>query len=210
MVIVIGTFAISQSCSIIAPIKGNGNLITSEKTVSAFEKISNTGSAEVRFHASEGYRVVITVDENLDEYVEISTENNVLNIGTKRNSNCSFTKFLVDVYCPVITSVSITGSGNFGGNIECDNFTANITGSGNITVSGKSENANIVITGSGNFSGNEFYIKDATVRITGSSSANICVEDNLKATITGSGGINYRGEPKVESKVTGSGKIKKI
>ena len=208
MVIAIGTFAMFQSCNITA-IRGNGNLVTSEKPVSAFEKISSAGSAEVRYHASEGYRVVVTVDENLDEYVEISTNNNELKIGTKMRGSYSFTKFLVDVYCPVITSVSTTGSGNFGGNIECDNFSAKITGSGSITITGKSEDANITITGSGSFNSNDFHVKNATVKTTGSGNANISVEDNLKANVTGSGEINYSGEPKVESKVTGSGSVNK-
>jgi len=208
MAIAICTFAMFQSCSVTA-IRGNGNLVTSEKSVSAFEKISNTGTAEVRYHVSEGYRVVVTADENLDEYVEISTNNNVLNIGTKKNTNCSFTKFLVDVYCPVITSVSITGTGNFEGAIECDNFSAHITGTGSITVTGNSKDANINITGTGSFNGNEFYVKNATARITGTGNAYISVEDNLNATVTGVGNINYRGEPKVESKVTGLGKVNK-
>ena len=228
--IVIGAFTFLSSCSNVIPIKGNGNIVTSEKPASAFEKISNTSSADVHFHASDEYRVVVTVDENLDEYIEISTRNNVLNIGVKKEYNYSFTKFLVDVYCPVLTGASmtgsgtfegvdkiisstfesrVTGSGNIKGTIECNNFSANITGSGNVTVAGTSENANISITGSGNFNSSGFHIKNATVSTTGSGNANISVEENLKVTITGSGEINYIGEPKVESRVTGSGRLNK-
>ena len=208
--LIIGSLAIYTCCFSIGTI-GNGNLVTSERTVSAFEKISCSGNAEVRFHVGEEYRVVVTVDENLDEYVEISTKNNVLNIGIKKGYKCLFTKFLVNVYCPVLTDVSLTGSGKIEGVIECDNFSAIITGSGRITVSGTSKNTSIKITGSGNFSGKEFTINNATVKITGSGQANVCVEDNLNAHITGSGEINYYGEPKkVDSKVSGSGRIRKL
>ena len=229
MVIAIGTFAMFQSCSVTA-IRGNGNLVTSEKSVSTFEKISNAGTAEVRYHASEGYRIVVTVDENLEEYVEISTNNNVLYIGTKKNTNCSFTKFLVDVYCPVLTGISIAGSGDFEGvdkivtstftlsiagsgniegTIECDNFSAKIAGSGSVTIAGTSKDADMSISGHGNFNCIDFYIKNASVNIAGSGNVNISVDDNLKVNIAGSGDINYRGEPNIEKKIAGSGSVNK-
>ena len=229
---VIGIFAGCVSCCVTFPtrIKGNGNVVTSEKTVSAFDKIRVSNSAVVRFHASQEYRAVVTVDENLDEYVEIVTGNNVLNIGTESGSY-SFTKFQVDVYCPVLTGVSMSGSGNFENvdkittstfetsisgsgrikvTIDCENFSAKISGSGGITAIGNGKDADIVISGSGRFNGNEFNINNAIVRISGSGNANVCVTDNLNVTISGSGGINYRGEPKIDSKVSGSGRIKKL
>ena len=226
---VIGLLAACVSCSFPFKIKGNGNLVTSEKYVSAFSKVNVSRSAEVRFHESQEYRVVVTIDENLDEYVEIVTRNNVLNIGFKSGA-FSITKYSVDIYCPLLTGVSVSGSGRFRsvdkitsstfetyvsgsgkieGTIECENFTAKISGSGGITVIGNCKDAEIVISGSGRFNGDEFNINNATVRISGSGSATIYVSDNLKATISGSGRVNYRGEPKIESNISGSGRIRK-
>jgi len=227
----IGIFAACISCTSFLPMRGNGNLVTLEKTFSEFEKISVSGSAEVRFHASQEFQAVVTVDENLEEYVEIVTRNNVLFIGTKSGHSCSFTKFLVDVYCPFLTGVTMTGSGSFENRgeinvstfgttvtgsgkvkvtVECENFSAKITGSGKIVVAGNSNDADITITGSGKFSGKDFIISSANVHISGSGSVDVHVTDNLKANISGSGGINYRGEPRIDSKVTGSGRIRKM
>ena len=212
-------------------IKGNGHLATLEETVSTFDKINCSSSAEVCYHASESYQAVITVDENLEEYVEVFTENNVLNIRTKKGHSISPTKFTIDVYCPVLTGVTISGSGSFNhadkiivstfeskvtgsgkieGSIECDNYSATITGSGKITVDGNINDANISITGSGNFNGNELNTRNATISITGSGDANIRVVDNLKAKITGSGNVNYSGNPKVDSDISGSGRVRKM
>ena len=217
----------------IASVKGNGNLETSEITVSAFEKINCVESAEVCFHASEEYRAVVTIDENLMEYIEILTQDSTLNIKTNSLKQKAIlpTKFTVDVYCPVLTGVLMSGSGSFRNEdkiiastfesrisgsgkieatIECDNYSARITGSGNIKVYGNSNDANVTITGSGNFSGNELNTKNATLSITGSGNMNINVADSLKAKITGSGNINYSGEPIVDSNVSGSGRIRKM
>jgi hypothetical protein len=228
--VAIGIFACCMSCVSVLPIKGNGNLKTSEMTYSPFEKINCGGSAEIRFHANETYRAVVTIDENLEEYIEIAANNNVLNIRTKNGYNISPTKFTVEVYCPVLSGVSMSGSGNFRnedkiivptfeskvtgsgkieGTVECDNYAAVITGSGKITVSGNSNDANISITGSGDLHGTELSTTNTTITITGSGSANIWVTDNLKARITGSGNVNYKGDPKVDSSVSGSGRLRK-
>ena len=227
---IIGIFACCVSCTFPIMIKGNGNLITSEKTVSEFEKINISGSAEVRFHASQEYRAVVTVDENLDEYVEVVTRGDRLYIGTKSGSY-SFTKYLVDVYCPALTGVSVSGSGSFKntdkitvstfetsvsgsgrieGIIDCENFSSRISGSGKMIFAGNVKNAEIGISGSGKFEGDEFIVNDATVRISGSGKIDVHVTNNLKASISGSGKINYRGEPKIESNISGSGSIRKM
>lgn len=210
--------------------RGDGILATSERIVLPFEKISSGGSAEVRFHASQEYRIMVTADSNLAEYVTTDVRNNTLNTGTKRD-NCSFTKFAVDVYCPFLTGVSISGSGSFTGNdkitatafesavsgagkiegaIECDTFSAKISGSGRVAVSGNCKDSNIGLSGSGDFYGNELSVNNAVFNIHGSGNANVNVTDSLKANIHGSGRLNYSGDPKtVESSVSGSGKINK-
>ena len=211
-------------------IKGNGNLVTSEESLSAFEKI-NCGGAVITYHAGEEYRAVVKIDENLKEYVEVFAENNVLNIRHKKEYSISPVKFEVDVYCPALTGVTISGSGSFKNTdkiiastfetkvsgsgkieatVECDNYFAKISGAGKITVYGNGTDADISISGSGKFNGNEFDAKNATVTVSGSGNVNINVADNLKAKISGSGNVNYRGEPKVDSNINGSGRLKKI
>jgi len=228
LIIVISTVYVS--CKNLFSTVGNGNLAASERTVSTFEKISSNGSSEIHFHASQEYRVVVTTDSNLIDIVTTNVRNNVLNIGFKGGSY-SFTRIQVDVYCPTLTSVSISGSGSFTGNdtiitstfdskvsgsgniegtIECGNFSAKITGSGKITVAGSGKYSDINISGSGIFSGNNFAINNTTVRVSGSGRANIFVSENLNVDITGSGKVNYRGNPKIESKISGSGRINKL
>ena len=226
------TIGISVSCvsCVFNAIKGNGNLVTTEKSFSAFEKINISNSANVRYYSSPEYRAVVTIDENLDEYVEIATKNNVLNIGTKSGSY-SFTKFLVEIYCPTLTGVSLSGSGSFEnvdkittstfetsvsgsgkieGNIECENISARISGSGRIIVIGSSKDADIGISGSGKFNGSEFIVNNATIRISGSGDVDAHVTDNLKVNVSGSGNVTYRGEPKTDTNVSGSGRIRKM
>jgi hypothetical protein len=221
-----------SSCKKDAPIEGNGILRTSEKTVSVFEKIVVSGDAEVRYYASEEYRVVFTIDENLHDYVEIFTQNNVLNIGLKKNVSYSrITKFSVEIYSPVLTGVSLDGFVDFesmdiistpafkavtSGSvkvksaIECEDFSAKIDGLGEMTITGNSKDARIDIFGDEIFDGKEFTTKNAIVNMDGFGKVYICVTDNLKVNISGSGTVYYWGDPKIEITVDGDGKIIKM
>jgi len=232
LAVIIGMAVVCSSCVIsIIPIMGNGNISTSERTVSSFEKIDTSGSAEVRFHESQEYRASVTVDSNLDEYVEIYVRGNVLNIKPRNGFSYSFTKLLVDVYCPALTRVSMSGSGYFegadtittsvfaadisgngkiSGRIECESFSAKISGSGKINVTGNSGSSNISISGAGSFYGDTFSVNTAVASISGSGNAYVYVTNSLKADISGSGTIYYRGNPQVNSKISGSGRVKKI
>jgi len=209
---------------------GNGDLITSERTVSSFHKISSGGSIEICFYESSEYRVTITTDSNLMEYVTSEIRNNTLYLGQKSGSY-SFTEISVDVYCPFVTSVSMSGSGKFSANdaitaqefelhisgsgkvegeINCGTFNAVVSGSGIINISGYNEDSNINISGSGKFNGLDFIIKKADVNISGSGNVNVHVTENLKAVVSGSGTLNYRGEAQVDKNIDGSGKINKL
>ncbi|MCL2211972.1 MAG: DUF2807 domain-containing protein [Treponema sp.] len=211
-------------------IAGNGDLATSERAVTSFQKISTGSSVEICFYKSSEYKVVITTDSNLMEYVISEIKNNTLYIGL-RNGSYSFTKIMADVYCPVLTSVSISGSGKFSSNekiavpefeliisgsgkadgeIDCDILNAVISGSGVINISGNNKNSNINVSGSGKFNGLDFIINEAVVNVSGSGDLNIHVTESLKAVISGSGILNYRGDPQVDKNINGSGKINKL
>ena len=228
IIFIIGISAICLSC-VVFPVMGNGQLITTEMTVSSFERIALGGSAEVRFHASQGQRVVVTVDSNLSDYVDIFTRNKELIIRTK-NGNYSFTRFLVDVYCPVLTGVSVSGSGSLTaidkivtssfeanisgsgkteGTIECDSFSAKISGSGETNYNVICDTLTADISGSG-----EMTItgtgRDSNVRISGSGDFN-GIEfktNNVTAQISGSGNVNIWVLDNLRANISGSGSVR--
>jgi hypothetical protein len=209
---------------------GNGQLITMEIAASSFEKINVSGSAEARFHASQAYRVVVTVDSNLSDYVDIFTRNNELNIRLKNRGSYSFSKFLVDVYCPGLSGVSVSGSGNFTamdkivtssfetdvsgsgkteGAIECGDFSARISGSGKMNYNVICGNMTAVISGSGEISiaGTG---KDSSVRISGSGDFK-GIEfktNNSSAQISGSGNMNIWVLDYLRANISGSGSVR--
>ena len=215
--IVVFTTCLLSAC---IPRRGNGIMKTAETPVSSFEGIEINGYAVVYFHESPEYRAVVTADSNLFGYTNVYTEDNVLKIGLKRGWHYLLTKYQVDVYCPVISSLSISGAARFEssdtiitpvfkaaisgagkikGAIECDTFTAAVSGSAQIILTGSSNDFGISISGAGDFSGNDFKTNNASVKINGAGTINIWVVEYLKAQISGTGRIRYRGNPKIDS-----------
>ena len=233
VVLIIGTFAGFISCDNLyyntQEIKGDGNIITSEKTASSFSIIHTSVSVDVNFHASQEYRAHITVDSNLLEYVKVNVEGNTLYIGTK-NGSYSFTKFVVDVYCPFVSEVSMSGSGNFKGmdKIVVPKFESKISGSGDITGMFECEEFSARISGSGKIKG-DVECKDFSADIRGSgdvkmkgSATNLNVSvsgsgdfkgselktNNAVINLSGSGNINLWVEDNLKARISGSGEIK--
>jgi hypothetical protein len=228
VIFVIGFCAISLSC-VIFTVRGNGQLISTEMNVSQFEKINIASGAEVRFYTSPNYRVVVTIDSNLYDYVDIFTRNRVLNIRTEQGSY-SPTRFQVDVYSPALIGVSVSGSGSFTGmdkivtssfesdvsgsgkiegTVECNNFSARLSGSGtmNTNVICDSLTANIsgsgetIITGTG---------RDSNIRISGSGDFKgfEFKTNNVSARISGSGNMNIWVLDYLSANISGSGSVR--
>lgn len=218
-------------------IRGNGDNITSERTVSFFNKIeitkaynSNNGSdgkGILRVHSSQEYRYRISIDSNLEQYIAIDNKDDILKIETKQKIA---EDFIVDIYCPNILGITIdniarvefidnmitpsleiniNGGGEIAGAIACDRFTANYNGAGNIDISGSSNEAQVNINGAGNFNGYEFRVKNGIFQINGAGRIECWVIDNMTVDIFGVGNIRYRGEPNIHSRRGGIGSIKK-
>jgi hypothetical protein len=163
----------------------------------------------------------------LSQYVEINVIDNVLKIETTKKIS---TDFIVDIYSPKISGISIdgvgkveiidkinsssfsieiNGAGEVNGNIECENFFAEIGGAGKLTMAGNSKDARIDISGACLFNGQEFEINNASIQISGAGRATIWAVDSLIAGISGIGSIKYRGTPNVQFSRNGLGNIKR-
>ena len=229
VVAVIGISAVFVSCYSLDSINGNGNMVTSERVVSTFEKIQISGSVIVNYHASQEYRAVVTVDSNLEEYTMVYTEGDALKIGTKDGKSYSFTNYIVDVYCPKPSAVSISGSARFNGidkintstftlgisgsakingTFECDNFAARISGSGDVESHIECNKFETHISGSAKIAVSG-AAKEMSISLAGSGTftGNEFQTSNANVSISGSSRAHIWVLDYLKAKVSGSGKI---
>lgn len=211
-------------------VKGNGNMVTKNRTVDEYDKVSVAGSFDVKLVSGKEGNLTIHIDENLLEYLITEVEGDNLKIKWEKGVNISSnSKILITVPYEDIEAVSLAGSGDVYNegiikaqsfksalagsgdiklNVQSDNLKAAIAGSGDIMLSGSSKDFECSIAGSGDFKGLELNTTNASISIAGSGDAKLGVSDNLKVRVSGSGDVVYNGNPKQDVKISGSGSVR--
>jgi hypothetical protein len=115
----------------------------------------------------------------------------------------------VQVAAPsAVAELVLSGSGEIGvEGLAADELAVRLSGSGEITIDGEVSGQVVDIDGSGTYDGSGLSSEDAEVRIGGSGTADVTVEDTLRAVVEGSGTITYAGGAEVDSEIDGSGTV---
>ncbi|MDR1909190.1 MAG: DUF2807 domain-containing protein [Spirochaetaceae bacterium] len=207
---------------------GNGDIITIDRTISSsFDGIHLETGATVNLYQNPEQKISITVDSNIEKFIQTEIKNGILDIKYWNGYNRP-TQNIINIYTPGIQSIAISGSGTIviadkittdslkthisgsgeiEGPVECDTLAISIFGSGDIKLNGRSREAEISISGSGDVVCDKLQVNNADIRISGSGAVLIDVADNLKGRIFGSGNILYLGTPRINFRASGSGKI---
>ena len=211
-------------------IKGNGKLISVNRTTSDYDKVIVGGSFDVILVKGKEGIIIIEGEENIIPYLETEVNRNTLQVKYRKNIHIRTTKRLtVTITYKDIDKVSLGGSGNItnegiiksndftvalggSGNItlrvDADKVDSKIGGSGNIKLSGSSIELDFSIAGSGSIKAYDLTTDTLNATIAGSGNIRITVKTKIKAKVVGSGSIYYKGKPQsVDSKSVGSGSV---
>jgi hypothetical protein len=213
-------------------VKGNGNIITSNRSEGSFDAVKAAGSYDVFFSQAETNEIRIEADENLMRYIETSVEDGVLRIRTKSGRNIRPSQDIkVYVKSPKYRSVSLSGSGNMiaetkitstekikvsiagSGDIKLQEVDApqvdvNISGSGKAEGFGNTRDLDIDVAGSGDVMMKDLKAENAKISIAGSGNVWIFASMKLDVRVAGGGDIHYYGNPpEINSKLAGSGNL---
>lgn len=211
---------------------GSGKVVSSERSVGAFDQVASGGSAEVRIHKGPATRVVVTTDDNIQEYFRVEVSGGVLSLGYEPGTMIARTsKLVVDVYMPSLEgasvsgsgdmslvdpfrgdsfSATVSGSGSISGSVRYEKASIRISGSGKVKLDGSADELALIVSGSGKFDCDKLAARTASVTLSGSGDAEFSVSGRLDALISGSGDVRYRGKPAVNAHVSGSGKVRYI
>jgi len=192
-------------------VKGNGNVVTQERSVGDFTGIKISCSADVILTQGDKNAVVVRTDENLLDLVETVVHGDVLHIDI--NGNIRNVEVL-EVYVTVknLQKVVVNGSGdvesentikgidfeievNGSGDVELDldvkSLTAELNGSGDVEISGVHGNFELSVRGSGDFDGEDLQLNLCNIRVLGSGDVKLQGSaDKVKVEQSASGDIN--------------------
>jgi hypothetical protein len=189
MVFLIGCYSYKKN----QRINGDGNIIIQEKQVDGFDRIFLTDLGNVNVYHAENIRVVVITDSNIQDFVLLETDNNVLTLSLKSGLIYNnITQLTFNVYLPELKSV-------------------NTEGVGNITIAaGNATNLEISISGVGIVDSQNYEVQNITITHSGVGNAKIWATNSLNGEHSGIGNILYKGNPTINITRTGLGKIKQL
>lgn len=215
-------------------IKGNGNVVTIERSVGEYDEVSSAGWFDVELVTGNEGEITLKGESNLLEYLKTEVKNGELIIKTEKGVNLkpSSWKSGITITVPVeeISAVrlsgsgdvvskttlkssdsfraSIAGSGDVTLTIEADNVRASISGSGDMNLDGSAKTLDVSVSGSGDINAYDLEADNVEAQVSGSADLQVTANEMLRARVSGSGDITYKGNPgKVDTKSSGSGDI---
>ncbi|MCI2229682.1 DUF2807 domain-containing protein [Polaribacter sp. MSW13] len=211
-------------------IKGNGKIVTVNRTTSDYNGVGVGGSFDVILIKGKEGKITIEGEKNIIPYIITEVKGSTLQIKYKKNINVRTTKKLtITVAYNSLDKISLGGSGNIinkgviksndlkvslGGsgnitlNIDVDEVKSSIGGSGNIKLTGNSNELDCSIAGSGSVKAYGLKTNELDATIAGSGSISTTVKSKINAKVVGSGSIYYKGNPKhINTKSVGSGDV---
>ncbi|MDH6535418.1 DUF2807 domain-containing protein [Parabacteroides sp. 52] len=230
-------------------VEGNGHTITKKIDVEEFDQlflgsgIESSGSGirflkkstkkELSFEYTQrngSATLVITMDENLFDYLSVEQKGGSLRIQAKENYQILPTLLSIKGGSSALKKVDITGCLNFivEGALQADELKLGVSGVGNITLSdlscqvlngsvsgvgnlslkGKVDKAKYDLSGVGKIFAYDCVVKELACHVSGVGNMEVRASEKLSAKASGVGSISYKGEATVNANASGVGRIK--
>lgn len=224
-------FLVNSSCTYAYNgIKGNGNVVKQERSVSSFSGIDVGGAFKVFLTQGDKESVVVEADENLLDVIEISVRGNTLKISTNEDINNSKA---LNVYitfknldhldvsgaCELSSENKIklgdlelecSGASDITLKMSADAVEADCSGASSIDLYGSAEALVLDVSGASHLDASDLEVKVCDADVSGASSAKVAVTSELSAEVSGAGSLKYTGDPVLKSTdVSGAGSLRK-
>jgi len=210
-------------------IVGSVTPTTVTRTVPAFHSVMLRIPAEVNLTYGTEQAVMVTIDDNLLDYLQTLDSSGILIIRFDESVSISQYELTVDlamtdlqaITCASAGSITgtnkfevdavslvLSGTGSIDLELEANQLLSVITGTGDINLVGTADVHNIVISGVGNMRTFGFVTGICNVVISGTSNTEITVTSVLDVVISGIGSVYYKGHPPtINVVITGTGSV---
>ena len=190
-------------------IRGNGNIKTDQRTISAFANLDAGGTFTIEWR-NGAPALSITTDENLLPYIDNQVSGDTLRLHT-REAIWPTHGIKVVISSPTRAGARISGAVQLTANqLSGPRFAFQSTGASRVTLDGNVDELLADMTGASELNASTLQTKTAEISTTGAADADIAVSETLKVAITGAGKVSYSGNPTtIERHITGAGSIRR-
>lgn len=225
-------FTLTSSCTYAYKgIKGDGNVVKQERSISAFTGIDVGGAFHVYITQGDSEGLIVEADENLLDVIETEVRGSTLKIRTSEDIQDSKA---LNIYVTFkdLKELDISGACHLTsenklklGDLEMDcsgasdidlklsaaNLDLDCSGASNMDLYGSAESIEMDISGASHVDASDLEAKTCTAEVSGASHGKVFVTGELSAEVSGAGSLKYKGDAVIKQHdVSGAGSMKKI
>ena len=186
---------------------GSGNIITKEDQFSDFTEVDAGSGFTVEISESGSYDVLVTADDNVMEYVEVSKSGGTLNVGVRWGISFRSVTLEIRITMPEINKIEL--SGGVQGKIEdftsTNQLSIDLSGGSQLTGQGSTGELTVDASGGAQLHFADYLVRDAEIELSGGSQATINLDGILNADLSGGSQLYYYGNPTLGEIETSSG-----
>jgi hypothetical protein len=213
-------------------IRGNGAIKTETRNAASFSSVDVSGNIQVFVKQDSAFAVRIETDENLMEHIVVRTSGETLVIEPKDHANLS-SKNDIKVYvsAPVFRSLEASGASGITSEsllsaeaIDIDlsgashaklelrspKVAAEISGASSVLLKGQTRDLTIDGQGASHARCYDLLSENATVEVSGASSAQVFASVKLSADASGASSVKYKGAASHSGNASGASSISKV
>jgi len=186
---------------------GSGNIVTKEELFSDFTVVDAGSGFNVEISNSSSYSVIVTADDNVMEYIEVSKSGDTLNVGTRWGTSFSSVTLKIKITMPQINKIELSGGaqGKIEDYISTNQFSINLSGGTQLTGKGSAGYLIVDASGGSQLHFGDYSVQDANIELSGGSQATINLEGTLDADLSGGSQLYYYGDATLGAIETSSG-----
>lgn len=189
-------------------IRGNGEVVSENRDVETFSKISAGGIFNIEVEVGRSQLVKVVAEENLMEYIETYVLNGRLHIETRKSLKPrKDLKLFISV--EELDEIDLSGASKLNAtNINSNSFKADLSGASKVKVTGKANNVSVDCSGASKFYGEELLAESVTIDASGASKIAIHSDDSIVANASGASKISWSGNAtKVRANTSGASSV---
>jgi hypothetical protein len=199
-------------------VTGSGNLITLEPANQDFSRVEFSHAFQAEVTQGESYSVVITIDDNLEQYLEVRQDGDTLKVGMEPGLMLSLrnTTMQARITMPELTGVNgsgatritiggfesgedlaidVSGASTLRGQIDAGDLSADVSGASRLELTGQGQDGRINVSGASQANLSDFRMQNVDVEASGASRAEVYASGRLDAEASGASTVLYSGDP---------------
>lgn len=205
---------------------GSGRTVTREMDLAGFSHVQAGSAFVVDIKQASTYRVTVTVDDNLADYLDVSVSGDSLRLRLKPGHSYSRGTLRAEVTMPTLRGIDLSGASQatlagfesaeslglnlsgasiLRGSIEAGDVRLEASGASTVELTGAGDTLSGMGSGASAIRLADFPVGDADISLSGASRADLDVRGRLNADLSGASHLEYAGSPTLGRTQTSGG-----